>query len=198
MGLDKKPEQRSACSIAIKKTPGYTASMAYRSDDLLARLDELSINHETTRHPSVFTVEEAQAHTSHLPGGHCKNLFLKDKKGGLWLLVCLDHRRIDMNRLSKVLACPRLSFGKPELLLEVLGVTPGSVTPFALINDKQHQVQPLLDKAMLSHEILNYHPLTNEATTSIKSSDLLTFISAMGHQPQTIDLVESGIDKAVV
>jgi len=195
-GISQETRTELCLSIAINPTPSYTASMAYRSEDLLARLDELSINHETIRHPPVFTVEEAQAHTSHLPGGHCKNLFLKDKKGGLWLLVCLDHRRIDMNRMSKVLSCPRLSFGKPELLLEVLGVTPGSVTPFALINDEQHQVQPLLDKAMLSHEILNYHPLTNEATTSIKSSDLLTFINGIGHQPQIVDLVESGIDKA--
>lgn len=170
--------------------------MTYQPDDLLARLDALSIQHETIQHPPVFTVEEAQAHTAHLPGGHCKSLFFKDKKGGLWLLVCLDHRRIDMNRLSKTLACPRLSFGKPELLLEILGVTPGSVTPFALINDDGHQVQPLLDKAMLDHELLNYHPLTNTATTSIKAADLVTFIDAMGHQPRILDLDESGIDKA--
>ena len=99
--------------------------MTYSSDDLLSRLSALSIDHSTIEHPPVFTVDEAQAHTAHLPGGHCKSLFLKDKKGGLWLLVCLDHRRIDMNRLSKALECPRLSFGKPDLLLEVLGVTPG-------------------------------------------------------------------------
>ncbi len=167
--------------------------MAYRSDDLLARLDGLSIEHNTIEHPAVFTVEEAQAHTAHLPGGHCKSLFLKDKKGGLWLLVCLDDRRIDMNRLAKVLECPRLSFGKPDLLLEALGVTPGSVTPFALINDQNHRVQPLLDHAMLAHDVLNYHPLTNEATTTIKSKDLPKFIKAMGHDPRVIDLDESGI-----
>lgn len=182
--------------IAIKRLEGYTACMTYRSEDLLAHLTKLSIDHETIEHTPVFTVEEAQEHTAHLPGGHCKSLFLKDKKGGLWLLVCLDHRRIDMNRLSKLLACPRLSFGKPELLLELLGVTPGSVTPFALINDEEHRVQPLLDKAMLAHEILNYHPLTNKATTSIKSNDLLTFIEATGHQPQILDLEESGIDRS--
>ncbi len=169
--------------------------MAYRSEDLLARLSALSIEHQTIEHPAVFTVEEAQTHTAHLPGAHCKSLFLKDKKGGLWLLVCLDDRRIDMNRLSKVLECPRLSFGKADLLLEVLGVTPGSVTPFALINDQDHRVQPLLDKAMLSHEVLNYHPLTNEATTTIKSGDLPKFIGAMGHEPLILDLDESGINK---
>ncbi len=170
--------------------------MAYHSEDLFARLQALAIDHSTIEHPPVFTVEEAAVHTAYLPGAHCKSLFLKDKKGGLWLLVCLDRRRVDTNRLAKVLGCPRLSFGKPELLLETLGVTPGSVTPFALINDQDHHVQPLLDKAMLSHDLLNYHPLTNEATTTIKSEDLPRFISAMGHQPQILDLEESGIDQA--
>ncbi|MGI9507746.1 MAG: prolyl-tRNA synthetase associated domain-containing protein [Geminicoccaceae bacterium] len=170
--------------------------MPHDRDQLIARLGDLAIGHETIEHPPVFTVEEAQAHTAHLPGGHCKSLFLKDKKGGLWLLVCLDRRRIDMNRLSKTLGCPRLSFGKPELLEEVLGVTPGSVTPFALINDPDHRVQPLLDRAMLDHELLNYHPLTNEATTTIKSADLPIFIRAMGHEPRTIDLDENDIDRA--
>lgn len=169
--------------------------MAHHREQLLARLSGLGITHETIEHPAVFTVEEAQAHTAHLPGGHCKSLFLKDKKGGLWLLVCLDRRRIDMNRLAKVIGCPRLSFGKPELLLEVLGVTPGSVTPFALINDADHQVRPLLDKAMLAHDVLNYHPLTNEATTTIKSADLPIFVEAMGHEPRVIDLDLEEIDR---
>lgn len=169
--------------------------MPYGREELLARLNKLGIAEETIAHPAVFTVEEAQAHLGHLPGGHCKNLFLKDKKGGLWLFVCLDHRRIDINRLSKVLGSPRLSFGKPDLLLEVLGVTPGSVTPFALINDAEHRVRPLLDKAMLDHELLNYHPLTNEATTTIKASDLLLFIEATGHEVQILDLDREEIDR---
>lgn len=170
--------------------------MTYTREQLLDRLGDLGIEHTTIEHPAVFTVEEAADHTGHLPGGHCKSLFLKDKKGGLWLLVCLDRRRIDMNRLSKVLECPRLSFGKPELLLDVLGITPGSVTPFALINDKDRQIRPLLDRAMLDHELLNYHPLTNEATTTIKSADLPKFVEAMGHELRVIDLDESGIDRA--
>ena len=170
--------------------------MAHDREHLLACLGDLGITHKTIEHPAVFTVEEACAHTAHLPGGHCKSLFLKDKKGGLWLLVCLDRRRIDMNCLAKTIGCPRLSFGKPELLSEVLGVTPGSVTPFALINDSDHRVRPLLDKAMLEHELLNYHPLTNEATTTIKSADLPVFIKAMGHEPEVIDLDREGIDRS--
>ena len=164
--------------------------------ELLARLDDLGIAHETMDHPAVFTVEEAENHTGHLPGGHCKSLFLKDKKGGLWLLVCLDRRRIDMNSLAKTLGSPRLSFGKPDLLMTTLGVAPGSVTPFALINDGDHQVRPILDKAMLDYEVLNYHPLTNEATTTIKSPDLSVFIQAMGHEPIVIDLDATGIDRS--
>jgi Ala-tRNA(Pro) deacylase len=163
---------------------------------LLARLDELAIEHTTVDHPPVLTVEEARQHTGDLPGGHCKSLFLKDKKGGLWLLVCLAERRIDTNLLARALGCPRLSFGKPELLEEALGVTPGAVTPFALINDRDRRVQPLLDRAMLAHAQLNYHPLTNAATTTINAPDLIKFIEACGHQPRVLDLDATGIASA--
>ena len=165
-------------------------------ETLLARLDELGIAHTTHRHPAVFTVEEAKVHTGHLPGGHCKSLFLKDKKGGLWLLVCLDRRRIDMNRLARALDCPRLSFGKRDLLADVLRISPGSVTPFALINDRDRLVQPLLDRAMLDLELVNYHPLTNTMTSAIAPPDLLRFIEACGHEPRVIDLEREGIDRA--
>jgi Ala-tRNA(Pro) deacylase len=167
--------------------------MAIGQAELLRRLDELGIAHTTAKHPAVYTVEEAERHTGHLPGGHCKNLFLKDRKGGLWLLVCLNQRRIDINRLAKVLGCQRLSFGRPELLEEVLGVEPGAVTPFALINDREHRVQPLLDRAMLGYEQLNYHPLTNAATTTIAAADLPKFIAACGHEPRVLDLDATGI-----
>jgi Ala-tRNA(Pro) deacylase len=166
--------------------------MAYNRGQLLRRLDELGIAHTTFEHPPVYTVEEAQRHTAHLPGGHCKSLFLKDKKDGLWLLVCLDHRRIDMGALAKAIGSPRLSFGRPDLLAEVLGVTPGSVTPFALANDLEQRAQPLLDRIMLEHKRLNYHPLTNEATTTIAAEDLVRFIEACGHRPRIIDLEATG------
>jgi Ala-tRNA(Pro) deacylase len=161
--------------------------------DLLRRLDELGIAHTTFEHVPVATVEEAERHTGHLPGAHCKNLFLKDRKGGLWLLVCLNRRRIDINRLAKVLGCARLSFGRAELLEEVLGVAPGGVTPFALINDRDRLVQPLLDRAMLAYEQLNYHPLTNAATTTIPAAELPRFLKACGHEPRILDLDATGI-----
>ena len=121
--------------------------MASTQDQLLRRLDELGIAHRTISHPPVLTVEAAREHTRDLPGGHCKSLFVKDKKGELCLLVWLDHRRIDTGRLAKEVGSPRLSFGQPDLLQAVLGAIPGAVTPFALINDRERRVQPLLDQA---------------------------------------------------
>ena len=170
--------------------------MATDRAGLLRRLDQLGIAHTTYEHPPVYTVEEAERHTGHLPGGHCKNLFLKGRKGGLWLLICLNQRRIDINRLAKVLGGARLSFGKAELLEEVLGVAPGGVTPFALINDRDRRVQPLLDQAMLNCARLNYHPLTNAATTTIAAADLPRFIEACGHESRILDLDATGVARA--
>lgn len=151
--------------------------------DLLARLDELGIATETIEHEPVFTVEEAKAHRGQMSGGHIKNLFLKDKKGGLWLVVCLEDRRVDMNALSKRLGAPRFSFGKPDLLMEVLGVEPGSVTPFAVINDPEGRVTLVLDEELMQHDPINGHPLVNTATTRIAPNDLLAFCRACGHEP---------------
>jgi Ala-tRNA(Pro) deacylase len=157
-------------------------------DQLFARLDALGIAHRTYAHPPVFTVAEAVALRGQLPGGHCKSLFLKDKKGGLWLVVVLEERRIDLKRLAEALGAPRFSFGSAELLYAVLGITPGSVTPFALANDTAHRVGVVLDRAMLAHDPLNYHPLDNARTTAIAPADLLRFIAWCGHQPRILDL----------
>jgi Ala-tRNA(Pro) deacylase len=157
-------------------------------DDILARLDALGIDHRTTLHPPVFTVEEAQAHTRHIPGGHCKNLFLKDKKDRLWLVTCLDEQVVDLNRLSKLLGAARFSFGRAALLQEVLGVGPGSVTPLAIVNDRDGRVTPVLDTKLLAHEWINCHPLQNDATTSLRSADLLRFVRDTGHEPLLVDL----------
>lgn len=155
---------------------------------LLARLEALGIAAETHSHPPVFTVEEAQAHCSHMPGGHCKNLFLKDEKGRLWLVVALDDSAVDLKALPKAIGSARLSFGKPELLWEALGVRPGSVTPFALINDPEHHVSVVLEERMMALSPLNYHPLSNDRTTALTPSDLLRFIAACGHEPQVVAL----------
>ena len=161
-------------------------------EDLLARLAELGIVTETVEHPPVFTVAESSALERRLPGGHTKNLFLKDKKDRLFLVVALGHAKIDLKTLHKRLGCDRLSFGRPELLMEVLGVPPGSVTPFALINDTARRVTVILDADMMRHERLNYHPLENTATTNIAREDLLTFIRACGHEPRVLAVASPG------
>src|SRR5262249_10893729 len=120
--------------------------------------------------------------------GHCKNLFLKDRKGRMWLLVTLEDRRIDIKNLEGRLGAARLSFGSPDRLLRVLGVTPGAGTPFALINDREHEVSVVLDRAMLEFDPLNYHPLTNDRTTAIRPKDLICFIEACGHRPEILNL----------
>jgi Ala-tRNA(Pro) deacylase len=134
----------------------------------------------------VYTVAESSKLERQLPGGHTKNLFLKDKKGALFLIVALGHAQIDLKTLHKKLGCDRLSFGKPELLMEVLGVPAGSVTPFALINDKVRRVTVILDLDMMRHDRLNCHPLDNTATTNIARADLLAFIRACGHEPRIV------------
>lgn len=157
-------------------------------DELFAMLAGLGIETRTHRHPPVFTVEENRALRGGLSGGHCKSLFLKNKKDQLWLVVCREDRRMDFRRLERQLGSGRLSFGKPELLMDVLGVTPGSVTPFGLINDRGGRARVVLDKAMLIESPLNYHPLENTATTQIAAADLLRFIRGTGHEPLILDL----------
>ena len=151
--------------------------------DLLDRLSSLGISVTTVDHPAVFTVAESSELHREITGGHSKNLFLQDKKGRLFLVVALADTRVDLKALQKRLKVDRWSFGKPELLLEVLGVTPGSVTPFALINDAANRVTVILDEAMMAHERLNFHPLENTATTNIARDDLVRFIKATGREP---------------
>lgn len=154
--------------------------------ELLAKFAELGIQTETRDHAPVFTVEEAQALRGEIAGGHCKNLFLKDKNDALWLVVCLEDARIDLKSLPEKIGSGRISFGKPELLREMLGVEPGSVTPFAVINDRHARVKVILDEAMMRLPLLNYHPLENTATTSIASADLSRFLTALGHSPRIV------------
>src|SRR5260221_1848677 len=157
-------------------------------DERFARLDALGIRHVTHHHPPLHTVAESVRLRGTLPGGHCKCLFLKDRKGGLWLVVVLEDRRLDLNALSARLGAPRFSFGSPERLESVLGVTPGSVTPFALVNDRERRVAVVLDADMLEHDPLNYHPLVNTATTAVPPAYLLRFIGACRHQPRSLTL----------
>ncbi len=167
---------------------GTNDTMALTPQQLFEELDRLDISYDLHCHPPLGTVEESQQLRGEISGGHCKNLFLKDKKGKLWLVVCLEGARIDMKTLNRKIGSARLSFGRPELLYEVLGVTPGSVTPFALINDGDACVNVILDEKMMAHEKLNFHPLTNEQTITTASTDLLVFIKACGHEPCIVDI----------
>ena len=157
-------------------------------EQLLARLAELGIQSRTVSHPPVFTVEEAKALRGELPGGHVKNLFLRNKKGAMWLVVAEEDRPIDLKALGERIGAGRVSFGSPDRLMQYLGVIPGSVTPFGIINDTGGAVQVVLDKGLLEHDPINVHPLTNDRTTAISPKDLLAFLEATGHKPQIIDL----------
>lgn len=156
--------------------------------DLFARLDALGVAHSTVTHPPLFTVEESKRLRGAISGAHTKNLFLKCKKGTLWLVVALESTPVDLKRLHGPLGCGRLSFGKPELMREILGVEPGSVTPFALINDAGNRINVVLEEAMLEMEPLNFHPLENTATTAISREGLLAFIESCGHTPRVMAL----------
>lgn len=155
---------------------------------LLAFLKGLDIAPELHRHPPLFTVEDSQALRGELPGAHVKNMFLKDKSGGLWLVTCLEDRKIRIRDLEKTVGARKMSFGKPELLLEALGVTPGAVTPFAALNDREAgQVSVVVDDALKGAETVNCHPLHNKATVAVPASALPTFFEATGHTPLWVD-----------
>ena len=154
---------------------------------LLARLAELGIAQRTVEHPPVFTVEQAKALRGDLPGHHVKNLFLRNKKEEMWLVVALEDRAIDLKRLGEKLGASRLSFGSPERLARYLGVEPGSVTPFAVINDTDHKVTLVLDRGLEGEGPVNAHPLTNTMTSAILLADLLRFFEATGHRPHWLE-----------
>lgn len=160
----------------------------FREAVLYQRLRALGIAWTHYEHKPVFTVQEAAAVNALQPGGHTKNLFLKDKKGGLWLVVLRDDFRLDLNGLSRQIGAPRFSFASGEHLIATLGVPPGSVTPFALINDGDKKVRVVLDRDMLKMDPLNFHPLRNDRTISVSAADLLRFVAACGHAPQIVTL----------
>ncbi|MGP2494276.1 prolyl-tRNA synthetase associated domain-containing protein [Mesorhizobium sp. PUT5] len=158
--------------------------MAKTEAELLAFLGELGIEVETRRHAPLFTVADSQALRGEIAGGHTKNLFLKDKKDNYFLVTVDEEAVVDLKQIHHLIgAASRVSFGKPEMLMELLGVIPGAVTVFGLVNDTQGRVKAVLDAALMENAVINAHPLTNEATSSIAAPDLLKFIEATGHHP---------------
>src|SRR6478609_7729991 len=159
--------------------------MPANPDQLFAALDALAIKYTTVKHPPLFTVEQSRSLRGQIPGGHTKNLFLRDKKHALFLVVAEEEADIDLKGLHRLLgANGRFSFGSSDLLREVWGVEPGAVTPFGAINDRQGRVTVVLDAAMMEHATLNYHPLVNTMTTSIARDDLVRFLESTGHEPR--------------
>lgn len=158
--------------------------------DLFIRLEALGIESRTVEHPPLFTVAESRALRGELPGGHTKNLFVKDKKGRIFLIVAKEDADIDLKRVHSVIGAQgRVSFGKPELLMELLGVIPGAVTPLALINDEANgRVTLILDERLMAFDTLNFHPLDNTRTTAIARDDFVRFAEAIGHEPRIMAL----------
>lgn len=156
---------------------------------LFEYLDKLDVRHTTITHPPLFTVAQSQAYRLETNGAHTKNLFVKDKKGKIFLLTVGDNAVVDLKQVHhRIGASGRVSFCKAELLKELLGVIPGSVTVLGVVNDHDHQVQVVLDEVLMQNDIINAHPLTNEATTSISREDLLVFLRATGHEPLIVKL----------
>jgi Ala-tRNA(Pro) deacylase len=155
--------------------------------DLLAFLDAIGADHATTDHPAVFRVGEGEEIKRRIPGAHTKNLFLKDAKDQLWLISAEGEAVIDLKRLHTVIGAARLSFGNAQLMAETLGVTPGSVTAFGLINDAGRRVRFVLDRTLAEAAQVNFHPLTNTATTTISQAGFRTFLAAVGVEPLVVD-----------
>lgn len=158
------------------------------SGELLERLETLGIKHRTVAHAPVFTVAESRELRADFPGGHSKNLFLRNKKGRMWLVTCLEDRQIDLKRLAEHLGAGRFSFASAERLMGYLGVIPGAVTPFAVINDRAGLVRMVLDAGLLDHDPLHFHPLDNAMTTAVSAEGLLRFLEVTEHAPEIVDL----------
>lgn len=161
------------------------------AEDLLRFLDTLDISHSTKTHPPVFTVAESESLRDEIPGGHTKNLFVKDKKDRYFVLTVEEYATVDLKTVHKVIgAASRVSFGRPEKLMEYLGVVPGSVTVFGAINDTGGNVTFVLDEDLMKHDVINGHPLSNDATTSVGRGDLIRFLEATGHQPLVLKVTD--------
>jgi Ala-tRNA(Pro) deacylase len=161
---------------------------------LLAQLEAWNITSKTVDHEPLFTVEQSTKVHREVEGAHTKNLFLKDKKGRLFLVTAEHATQVNLKNLHKKLGCGRLSFANADLMQEHLGVTPGSVTALAVINDVDHTVTFVLDQNLKQADIINAHPLENTATTSLARDDLLRFVEKTGHDVKIIDLESDLVD----
>jgi Ala-tRNA(Pro) deacylase len=173
---------------AAETAPAASEPLPTPAPALLAHLDGIGVEYKVHEHAPVFTVAESEHVTAHIPGLHCRNLFVRDKAEKMFLVTAANETKIDLKKLQVLLGCGRLSFGSADRLWRTLGVRPGSVCPFAIINDKTHQVTAILDKSMMEADIVNYHPMENHMTISLTPAGLLKFIESCGHKPHITDL----------
>lgn len=161
---------------------------------LLSRLETLGIEAHTFSHPPVFTVEEAKIHRGDLIGAHTKNLFVRDKKGRMWLIVALEDRAVNLRGVAEMLGHKRFSFGSEERLMKYLGVIRGAVTPFGVVNDHTRAVRVALDTGLQEHSVWNFHPLDNSMTTTLTGAEMVRFLEAVDHAPTWVDLGATAVD----
>lgn len=176
---------------AIEEMPPLPTS----PDELMAKLEELGIEYDLHRHEAVFTVAEAQKVERGMRGVHCRNLFLRDKKKNNFLVVLCNETEIDMKKLAPVIGAEKLSFGSADRLWAYLGVRPGSVCPYAIVNDRNNEVKIILEKKMMEADIVNYHPLLNTMTIGTTPANLLKFIESTNHTPHILDLGAAAPDR---
>lgn len=174
--------------VGAPEKAGEEPPLPTRPEDLLAYLDRLGIAYALHRHPPIFTVADGAHLKKAIPGVHCRNLFLRDKKGAMFLVVAANETAIDLKKLPALLGCGRLSFGSPERLWSHLGIRPGSVCPYTILNDPEHRVALVLDAAMTRAQTVNYHPLDNAMTIGHSPGDLLKFVESTGRVPLVLDL----------
>ena len=173
---------------ATAKDPANEAPLPVTAEDLFACLKKLGIAYELHHHKPVFSVEESAPLKAAIPGLHCRNLFLRDKKEKMFLVVAANETRIDLKKLQGLLGCDRLSFGSADRLWKYLGVRPGSVCPFAIVNDRGGDVKIILDAGMMGADIVNYHPMENHMTIGLAPRDLARFVEFTGHEAHIMDL----------
>ena len=156
--------------------------------NLLKQLDDWQITYDLHHHRAVYTVEESQDVDAMISGTACRNMFLADKKKRMFLISLANETKVDLKKLPDVLGCGRLSFGSPDRLWRYLGVRPGSVCPFSIINDTEKQVTLILDHWMMQQERVNFHPLLNTMTVGLVPHGLTTFVKNLDHPFQIVDL----------
>lgn len=175
-------------TVPVNLSTGETDPLPTSPDELIARMTACGVVLTVHHHPAVFTVAESQKIDAQIPGAHTRNMFLKDKKGAMFLVTLRHDTPVDLKKLSDVLGAGRFSFGSPERLWDNLGVRPGSVTPLAIVNDTAHAVTLVLEAGMMAEDIVNFHPLVNTMTVGMTPDGLLKFLDSIGVQPRVVDL----------